>query len=153
HKDHSLSSIDLRSFLRERLPEYMVPGAILVLDEMPVTTNGKIDRKRLPSVEEIGRHSEQEYAAARTPAEEILAGIFQQVLKLDRVGIHDNFFELGGDSIISIQIISKANQAGLGLTPKQLFEHQTIAELAAVAGGDQQIESEQGAVTGEVPLT
>ena len=82
-----------------------------------------------------------------------MAGIWQEVLGVDRVGIHDNFFELGGDSILSIQIISRVNRAGLGLTVKQLFEWQTIAELARVAPERRTIHAEQGIVTGPVPLT
>ncbi|MHC5830862.1 MAG: phosphopantetheine-binding protein, partial [Nostoc sp.] len=93
------------------------------------------------------------FVAPRTSVEEILADIWTQVLRLKEVGIHDNFFELGGDSIISIQIVARANQAGLQLTPKQLFAHQTIAELAAVAGTLQNIQTEQELVTGQVPLT
>ena len=151
-----VTAAELKRYVRERLPEYMVPGVICLLDLMPVTANGKIDRKSLPAVsrpEEAGGESESRPVRARTPVEEILVGIFQQVLKLDRVGIHDNFFELGGDSILSIQIISRANEAGLGLTPKQLFQHQSIAELAAVAGSHRLIESAQEHVEGEVPLT
>jgi hypothetical protein len=96
---------------------------------------------------------EEEYAGPRTPAEKTLVEIFQELLKLDQVGIHDNFFELGGDSILSIQIIARANEAGLGLTPKQLFQRQTIAELAAVANPEGMIEVEGGRIIGEVPLT
>jgi amino acid adenylation domain-containing protein/non-ribosomal peptide synthase protein (TIGR01720 family) len=151
-----ISTTALRSYLRERLPDYMVPAAIMILEAMPITANGKIDRKRLlemPWLEEADRRFEQEQVGARTRTEKILVEIFRQVLKLDRVGIHDNFFELGGDSILSIQIIAKANEAGLGLTPKQLFEHQSIAELAAVACNGDTIELEQGDVVGEAPLT
>src|SRR5205085_8805748 len=93
------------------------------------------------------------YAPPRTAAEQILSDIWAQVLCLDRVGIHENFFELGGDSILSIRIIAKAKQSGLHLTPKQLFQHQTIAELAAVAGTTLGVRAEQGLVTGFVPLT
>jgi amino acid adenylation domain-containing protein/non-ribosomal peptide synthase protein (TIGR01720 family) len=148
-----LSVKSLRSYLWERLPEYMIPTRFTIVDSIPLTPNGKIDRKRLLIVEDASRQLEQEPVAPRTPEEGILAGIFKEALKLDRVGIHDNFFELGGDSILSIRIISRANEAGLGLTPKQLFLHQNIAELAAVAGNGGMIEFEQGNVAGEVPLT
>jgi non-ribosomal peptide synthase protein (TIGR01720 family) len=93
------------------------------------------------------------YETPRTAVEESLANIWKQVLGVERVGINDNFFELGGDSILSIQIVARANQAGLRLTAKQIFEYQTVAELAAVAGTGAAAESEQGQVTGPVPLT
>ena len=89
----------------------------------------------------------------RTPVEEKLAEIWADVLGLQQVSIHDNFFEVGGDSILSIQIIARANQAGLKFTPKQLFQHQTIAELAEVTGTGEANQAEQGLVTGEVLLT
>jgi len=151
--EDGVTAAALKRYLKERLPDYMVPGTIMILETMPLTSNGKIDRKRLPSVNDAGRTIEQEYVGARTPVEEVLVGIFQEVLKLGRVGIRDNFFELGGDSILSLQIISRANEAGLGLTPKQLFQHQSIAELAAVARADEMTESEQPGGVGEVPLT
>ena len=93
------------------------------------------------------------YAAPRNAVEETLASIWCSVLRLERVGIHDNFFELGGDSILSIQIIARANAAGLRLTPRQVFHHQTISGLASVAGSEAAPTSEQGPVTGPVPLT
>src|SRR5262249_8854854 len=139
--------------------DQMQPARFWIVVPLPLTPNGKVDRKRLQTLSELidtGRQAESEYVGPRTPAEEILVGIFKEVLRLDRVGIHDNFFELGGDSILSIQIISKANEAGLDLTPKQLFRHQSIAELAgvaSVAGGSRMAVSEQGDVVGTVPLT
>jgi aryl carrier-like protein len=100
---------------------------------LPLTANGKLDRKALPLPDTSRPELESLFVAPRTPQEQTLAGIWMQVLHLDQVGVYDNFFELGGDSIRSIQIIAKANQAGLRLTPQDLFQHQTIAELAAVA--------------------
>ena len=144
---------ELRRAIEQRLPSYMAPAAIVLLKRLPVTPNGKIDRKRLSFMEYIGRKAESEYVGPLTPTEKILSGIFETVLNRDRVGVHDNFFELGGDSILSIQIISRANEAGLRLTPKQLFQHQSIAELAAVAGKNGAIQIEQGDVVGEAPLT
>jgi hypothetical protein len=85
-----------------------MPARFVILDSLPLTLNGKVDRKMLPLAEESVRQVAQEYVGARTPVEEVLVGIFKEVLKLDRVGIRDNFFELGGDSILSIQIISRA---------------------------------------------
>ena len=93
------------------------------------------------------------YVAPRDEKEQLLADIWQSLLGIERVGIHDNFFELGGDSVINLQIIAKVNQAGLNLTARQVFEYQTIAELAPTAGRTPKVEAEQGAVTGPVPLT
>ena len=120
---------------------------------MPLTPNGKVDRRALPAPDWIRPELEVPYVAPRTPREEVLAGIWADVLGLEQVGIHDNFFELGGDSILSIQIIARANQAGLRLTLKQLFQHQTVAELAAAAGTTPALQADQGLVTGPVPLT
>ncbi|MCP2727559.1 amino acid adenylation domain-containing protein [Symplocastrum sp. BBK-W-15] len=142
----------LRQFLKEKLPDYMVPASFTILDALPITPNGKVDRRALP-VPEIELDDANNYLSPRTPSEEILVQIWQDVLGLKQVGISDNFFALGGDSIIAIQIIARANQAGLKLTPKQLFGHQTIAELAAVAGTILTVQAEQGLVTGEIPLT
>src|SRR5205807_2518916 len=138
----------LRAYLRAQLPEYMVPAAWRRLDALPLTPNGKVDRKALPAPE-----LSEAYEPPRGPAEELLAGIWAEVLRLERVGRHDNFFALGGDSILSIQIVARATQAGLQLTPKQLFQHQSIAELAAVVGTGQAVVAEQGLVSGEALLT
>ncbi|HLK62423.1 MAG TPA: amino acid adenylation domain-containing protein [Bryobacteraceae bacterium] len=121
----------LASFLRERLPDYMVPSFVS-LPSLPLLPNGKIDRKALPQT--VARTEPSNDAAdPSTPKEEVLAAIWREVLAIDHVGLHDNFFELGGDSILSIQIVARANRAGLRITPKQFFQNQTIAELALVA--------------------
>jgi amino acid adenylation domain-containing protein/non-ribosomal peptide synthase protein (TIGR01720 family) len=145
------SGNELREFLKERLPEYMVPSAFLSLEALPLTPNGKVDRKALPAPE--GRGVAEGYVPPCTPTEELLAGIWAEVLRQERVGRHDNFFALGGDSILCIQVIARAQQAGLQLTPKQLFQHQSIVELAAVVGTGPTIEVNQGLVSGAVPLT
>jgi amino acid adenylation domain-containing protein/non-ribosomal peptide synthase protein (TIGR01720 family) len=145
---------ELRRFLKEKLPDYMVPFAFVMLEALPVTPNGKVDCSALPAPEISQRSLEEGFVAPHTPTEEVLAAIWAEVLGVERVGIHDNFFELGGDSILSIQLIARANQAGLQLTPRQLFLHQTIAELAALAGTRTlPVQSEQGLVMGSVPLT
>src|SRR5262249_17938188 len=95
------TAAELRRYLRAKLPEYMVPEAIHVLEEMPLTASGKVDRKRLPVVNGRSGQQEQEYAGALTPVEEIVAGIYKEVLKLDRVGRDDNFFEIGGHSLLA----------------------------------------------------
>ncbi|MDB9373597.1 non-ribosomal peptide synthetase [Nodularia sphaerocarpa] len=145
-------SSELRSFLKEKLPEYMLPASFTVLEAFPVTPNGKVDRRALP-VPELEFNDSTGLVSPRTDTEKKLVKIWRDVLLLKQVCIHDNFFELGGDSIIGIQIVARANQAGLKLTPKQLFQHQTIAELAAVAVTTTSKEAEQGLVKGIVPLT
>jgi len=120
----------LRRFLEERLPSHMVPAAFVVIDRFPMTPNGKVDRRALPPPDFARPELEQAYVAPRTPLEERLAEVWADVLRVQQVGIHDNFFELGGDSIISIQLVARANQAGIALTPKLLFERPTIAQIA-----------------------
>ncbi|MBP5975680.1 amino acid adenylation domain-containing protein [Brasilonema sp. CT11] len=142
----------LRSFLKEKLPEYMVPSAIVTLESLPLTTNGKIDRRALPAPE-ARTGIESSLVAPRNLIEEKLAQIWAQVLRVEQISIHDNYFELGGDSILSIQIISRAKAAGIKLTIKQLFANQTIAQLATVAGTTKALSIEQGLVTGTFPLT
>jgi amino acid adenylation domain-containing protein/non-ribosomal peptide synthase protein (TIGR01720 family) len=152
-RGRAVSVEELRTHLGEKLPEHMIPGAFVRLDSLPLTPNGKIDRRALPEPEQAAAQSARAYVAPRDGAEKVLAEIWGQVLGIPRVGAHDNFFELGGDSIISIQIIARANQAGLRLTPKLIFQHQTIAELAAASESGAPAPAEQGRVVGEVPLT
>ncbi|HZI06574.1 MAG TPA: condensation domain-containing protein, partial [Archangium sp.] len=128
-----LNPAELRTFLRQRLPEYMVPAAFVPLEALPLTTSGKVDRKALPAPEQA-RAAPTTYEPPRTPAERALAEAWAQVLGHERVGIHDDFFELGGDSILAIRILSRAAQAGVHLTAKQLFSQPTIARLAELAG-------------------
>jgi amino acid adenylation domain-containing protein/non-ribosomal peptide synthase protein (TIGR01720 family) len=144
----------LRDALARRLPQHMVPAAFVTLPELPLTPNGKVDRKALPAPEQPVRDAASPLQAPpRTPAEEVLARVWADVLDRPAVGIHDNFFELGGDSILSIQVVARAARAGWRITPRQLFEHQTVAELAAVAVQGAAPAAAQGAVTGDVPLT
>jgi amino acid adenylation domain-containing protein/non-ribosomal peptide synthase protein (TIGR01720 family) len=143
----------LRQWLSDRLPAYMMPSAFVILPELPLTTNGKVDRFALPLPEWKQKDLQQTDIIPHSLKEEKLVQIWTEVLNVERVGIHDNFFELGGDSILSLQVVAKANQIGLHLTPKQLFQHQTIAELASVVGITEQNVAEQGLVTGSFPLT
>jgi amino acid adenylation domain-containing protein/non-ribosomal peptide synthase protein (TIGR01720 family) len=143
---------ELRAFLQGRLPEYMLPSALVLLDALPLTPNGKIDRKALPAPDQARHNTTADYVAPRSAVEAKLAQIWAEVLRQEQVGIHDNFFALGGDSILSIQVVARAHQAGLSLTPKQIFEYRTIAELAPVLGVAPQSQAEQGLVTGAVPL-
>ncbi len=146
-----LVTADLRRLLEAKLPDYMVPSTYLLCNTLPLTPNGKVDRKALAVREERDSQTEA-YAEARSPAEQTLAKIWSDVLAVERVSIHDNFFELGGDSIISIQIIARAREAGLGLTLRQLFQNQTVAELAAVSGTVAATRGEVGDLLGELPL-
>ncbi|QRQ85280.1 non-ribosomal peptide synthetase [Cupriavidus oxalaticus] len=120
----------LRSALAAALPDYMVPAALLRLDSLPVTPNGKLDRRALP---EPQWQAEAAYAAPVSAPERMLAAVWADVLGTAQVGLHDNFFALGGDSILSLQIVARARLQGWRLTPRQVFEHQTVAALARVA--------------------
>jgi amino acid adenylation domain-containing protein/non-ribosomal peptide synthase protein (TIGR01720 family) len=148
------ATTELRNFLKQYLPEYMIPVAFVVLDKMPLSNSGKVDRKRLPEPETSRPSLAETYVAPRTEVERVLARIWSEVLSLKQVGIHDNFFELGGDSILSVQIVARAHQAGFQLTAAQVFYHQTIAGLVAVAESAPQLSAAaQGEVTGPVALT
>jgi hypothetical protein len=126
---------ELRAHLLESLPDYMVPSAFVVLDALPLAANGKVDRAALPAPE--GRPElEQSYVAPRTPAEEILADIWQEVLGLERVGVQDNFFELGGHSLSAIKVVLQVQsllEVELGV--RSVFEDPTIEALAATVEG------------------
>lgn len=151
---HSALSHDLRNFVKEKLPEYMIPAAFVFLEVMPLTPNGKVNLQTLPAPEQQTPEIASAFIAPETTVEKQLAAIWAQVLGREKVGINDNFFELGGDSILSLQVVSKAREAGLQLTPKQIFQYQTIAELVAVVSTTKTIiAAEQGIVTGTVPLT
>src|SRR6185295_17461533 len=138
--------------LAERLPEYMVPALLVPLAALPLTANGKVDRKALPAPVERPT-LDREYVEPSSDVERELCRIWREVLGLERVGVRDNFFELGGDSILTIQVISRAARVGLRLTPQQMFQHQTVSELSRVAGRGGGVDAEQGVVTGEVSLT
>ena len=147
------SAAELRDFLKRTLPDYMVPNAYVFLDELPTTPSGKIDTRRLPEPDFGAETSGVEFVAPKNAKEKTLVEIWKQVLGLEKVGVRDNFFELGGDSILSIQVVARANQSGLKITPRQVFEHPTVEELAAIAEEGVAIRAEQGLVTGEVQLT
>ncbi|HHF0619611.1 TPA: amino acid adenylation domain-containing protein, partial [Pseudomonas aeruginosa] len=141
----------LRKALKERLPEYMLPAHLLFLACMPLTPNGKLDRKALPKPS--ADQQQRDYQAPRSEVERQLATIWAEALKLEQVGLADNFFEIGGDSIISLQVVSRARQLGIHFTPKMLFEAQTIGALAPLAeSGTQVLAIDQGPVTGVTPL-
>ncbi|WP_053735801.1 non-ribosomal peptide synthetase [Nocardia sp. NRRL S-836] len=141
----------LREFLGRGLPDYLVPSAFVVLDSLPLNASGKVDRRALP--DPVWSATTATNVAPADGPEAVLAGIWSQLLGVERVGASDNFFELGGDSILSIQVVSRARQAGLALTPGDLFRHPTVAALAAAAAVAGPAQADQGRVAGDVPLT
>ena len=138
--------------LRSQLPAYMIPAAFTLIDRLPVGPTGKVDRHALPSVEWSGNRN-KEYVAPRNEAERIIAEVWAQVLQVERVGATDNWFALGGDSILSIQVVTKARQRGVEVTPKDVFDHQTIQELARVARRRLSKPTACAIVKGKLPLT
>jgi amino acid adenylation domain-containing protein/non-ribosomal peptide synthase protein (TIGR01720 family) len=152
HAGQQLDTAALKTRLHASLPEYMVPGIVMALDTLPLNANGKVDRKALPQPDSVAT---EVYEAPSTAVEQALAAIWAELLRVPQVGRRDNFFALGGDSILSLQIVARLRAAGWKLTPRQMFDRQTIAELAevaeavdaaATAGG------ERGASVGAVPL-
>ncbi|MEV0031501.1 amino acid adenylation domain-containing protein [Nocardia sp. NPDC050793] len=151
--DLGLDVRELRRFVAGRLPEYMVPSSVMVLDQLPLGTTGKLDRRALPAPEFAGGR----YEPPRTATEHLLAELFAEILGLDRVGVLDDFFSIGGDSIRSIQVVARARERMLKLTPRQIFEYRTVAELAATldAGTDDRrpvLEELDGGGVGSIPL-
>ncbi|MFI7500903.1 amino acid adenylation domain-containing protein [Streptomyces sp. NPDC049687] len=118
----------LRRALAERLPAHLVPSAVVVLDALPLTPSGKLDRRALPAPDYSGANT---YAPPRTEPEKELCALFAEVLERERVGVHDDFFELGGDSIVTVRLSDRARRAGLTLSPRDVFTHRTPAALAA----------------------
>ncbi|MGB8192824.1 MAG: amino acid adenylation domain-containing protein, partial [Chitinophagaceae bacterium] len=145
---------EVMAYTKSRLPEYMVPSIIIELQSIPLTANGKVDRKRLPEAEST--HLTDQYVAPRTETEQQLATVWQDLLGAERVGIDDNFFELGGDSIITIQVVSRMKRLGYELAPRDIFMNQTIAQLAVVisdrAQDDVKEQGEQGLLAGSSGL-
>lgn len=124
------NELETRNFLKQKLPNYMVPSEFVLVDDFPLLPNGKIDKKQLSKIKKNNKVTLNTQNTPVTITEEILIQVWQDVLGFSPVGIHDNFFEIGGDSISSIQLIAKARKKGLEMSPNLLFEHQTIAELA-----------------------
>jgi amino acid adenylation domain-containing protein/non-ribosomal peptide synthase protein (TIGR01720 family) len=147
------SSDELYGFLQTRLPAFMIPSAFVTMDALPLTPSGKLERKALPAPETTRTAQDQDFIAPTNQIEQLLARISAQVLGVEQVGIHDNFFTLGGDSIASIQVVARANEAGLNITAKQLFEHQTIAAMASLVRPAASSAVDQQPVIGPAPLT
>ncbi|MBO0719579.1 MAG: amino acid adenylation domain-containing protein, partial [Blastocatellia bacterium] len=150
----SLNASEIRRQVSNRLPTYMIPHAIVQLERLPFSPNGKVDRKALPALDR-GSPPEDSYQAPRTEIEHVIAEIWGRALRKERVGVDENFFELGGDSILSIQIVARMRQAGLQATVRQIFQNQTVAELARSLepGSWAGIEPPQAIVTGAMDLT
>ncbi|MFL6119277.1 amino acid adenylation domain-containing protein, partial [Actinophytocola sp.] len=155
HPGHEVDTVRLRAFAAKTLPEHMVPATWVVLDRMPLTQAGKVDRKSMPDPDHTGGAAVG-HRAPRTPTEHLLADAWAHVLGVARVGMDDDFFHLGGDSILAIQAVGRIRQAGTPVTLRQVFEHRTIARLAEAldaAGAVVPVPVDQGTVTGPVPLT
>jgi len=124
---------DLRHFLRQRLPDYMVPSIFVLLDALPRTPHGKLDRHALPAAGHAGFDSGKTLVEPRDPVEKALTKIWAQLLRLDSVGVHDDFFDLGGDSLLTIQIISRVRKAfRVEISVRSIFETPTVAGLAVL---------------------
>ncbi|MFY1685021.1 amino acid adenylation domain-containing protein [Micromonospora sp. WMMD730] len=147
----TLTATEVREWLRHQLPEYLLPARLMVLDALPLTPTGKVDRAALPEPDLDGAVTGP---AARTPAERLLCDLFAELLGVPEVGIDGSFFGLGGDSIMSIQLVSRARRAGLHLKPKDVYQQRTVRALAAVATtvDDRTVERPDDA-TGAVPVT
>ncbi|MFF2119417.1 non-ribosomal peptide synthase/polyketide synthase [Kitasatospora sp. NPDC058184] len=142
---------ELRAHLAADLPDYMLPAAFVTLPELPLTANGKVDRRRLPAPD-WSTGGDRPHRAPGTDRERLLAAIWAELLGVERVGLDDDFFLLGGDSILSIQVVSRARAAGLALSPRDLFRHPTVAALTAAAGSAVTVAGTEP-VGGEVGLT
>ncbi len=150
--EKKLDPAELRIFLKTGLPDYMLPSAFVFLENIPLTPNGKINRKALPAPGML--RNEVGYVAPRTPTEKKLAQLWAKTLHLNKVGIHDNFFELGGDSLLGIRLVALSSQEALRILPKQIFQYQTIAELATVVSIiEGAVAEQQHHIMGWMPLT
>lgn len=147
----SINKASLIAYLQSKLPDYMVPAILIELEALPLTPNGKIDRKALPDPD-LASLSTKEYAAPNNAEEEKLVRIWKELLRIDRIGVNDNFFELGGDSIISIQLVSRAKRVGISLKPIDIFKYQTISRLSKRIQEAEEVKSEQGTLTGKAGL-
>ncbi|HZO71114.1 MAG TPA: amino acid adenylation domain-containing protein [Ktedonobacteraceae bacterium] len=150
-EESELHEQDVRSHLQQRLPEYMLPAAFIFLETFPLMINGKLDRQQLPAPawETVATRG---YVEPTTWTEETLARIWAEVLGLEQISTHANFFEIGGDSILSLLVVARASRAGLTITPRQMFQYQTIAELAAVASREVVAQQEEEELQGTFAL-
>lgn len=145
---NTLTAESLRSFAEEHLPGHMVPAAFVIIEKFPLNVNGKVDYRALPIPAEAVGTDEPQNAMEKT-----LSNLWAQVLRVPTVGVQDNFFALGGDSIMAIQIIARAARAGIRITAKEFYQHQTVAALSRIADDSTSAAGDQGDVCGDVPLT
>ncbi|MBY0293432.1 MAG: non-ribosomal peptide synthetase, partial [Alphaproteobacteria bacterium] len=147
----------LKNHLERTLPNYMIPSFFIYINKVPLTSNGKIDRKSLPAPAVSNRQVANAYIPPQTTLQQELSSIWSEVLRIEKIGIHDNFFRIGGDSIISIQLVSKARSKGIYFAVKNIFSHPTIAQLSSIAKLQEDdsltLKPDQGVMTGDVPLT
>src|SRR6185312_12005121 len=134
-----LSAAALRAYLKPALPEYMLPSALVLLEQLPLTVNGKLDRRALPAPE-LGAYSSRRYEPPQGEVETVLAGIWQELLGVERVGRHDNFFELGGHSLLIVRMLERLRRVGLSVQIRQVLDSRTLADLASVLGSGAQEE-------------
>jgi microcystin synthetase protein McyA len=146
------SAEELRAYLGDKLPDYMLPAAYVIVPDLPRTVNGKLDRRALPAGLEITEPRTRPLIMPRDSRERTLLRVWQEVLGSEDISVDDNFFSIGGDSLLSIRLCAKTIEAGLQVTLRLLYEHPTIAGLAAVCGSSQIIDIEQDRETGPIPL-
>jgi acyl carrier protein len=153
----SFDASEVRQYLKHKLPEYMIPSNFALLDELPLTPSGKVDRRALPAPDQNGLQLANVYQPPRTPTEETLVTIWGKVLKLEKVGIDDNFFDLGGHSLLATQVMSRIRSAfSIDLPLRHMFESPTVAEMADVitqSQWKQASEAELAQMLGEVEAT
>ncbi|MCA1601871.1 MAG: phosphopantetheine-binding protein, partial [Acidobacteria bacterium] len=137
HRKNASTVSELRSFLKEKLPEYMLPATFVVLDGLPLTPNGKVDRKALPAPEDIRPELEATHVAPRTEVEQNIAAIWQEALHVEKVGVHDNFFDLGGHSLLMVKVHNKLRGAmNKELSIIDMFRYPTVSSLASYLSGE-----------------
>jgi acyl carrier protein len=139
---------ELRRVLKEKLPSFMIPSAFVVLDSLPLTPNGKIDRKALPAPDHERPDIEGAFVAPRTPIEEMIAAIWSQILKVEKVGVHDNFFTLGGHSLLATQVVHRVRDTfNVDFPLRRFFETPTVADLATYIARSQVSEADDATLT------
>ncbi|WP_299188228.1 non-ribosomal peptide synthetase [uncultured Aquimarina sp.] len=150
--DQAENTIDLRGFLSQNLPDYMLPNHFVQLDNMPLTSNGKVDKKRLPVIEVENVSTGTEYVAAETKEEKVLVSVWEDVLKRESISVKDSFYNLGGDSIKSIQVVSRLKQKGYTIKVEQLLRKPVLEDVAKLMEINDNI-IDQSEVKGDVELT
>lgn len=151
--DKDIPIADLRRFLGNSLPDYMIPLRFIRLEALPLNRSGKVDRSTLPEIDMAVQGKCADYVEPQNELESLLAEVWMEVLNMERIGIYENFFDIGADSIISLQVAGRLRKRGYEIRPRDIFEHQNINQLASVAKRSVAVDDEQGVVVGEAPLT